>query len=259
MSIGQSIAQARHDAGLTIEQVSASTRIRQTIIAAIEADDFSHSGGNFYARAHIRGIAQTVGLDPAPLLAEFDRTHSGEAPAASDVFESETKAKPERRGPNWTAAMGLALAVVIVYAVVQLVGGGGGSGSSTVLPTVAPVATPSSSRASSTPAQPQATQPSVPSSSPTNLVAKNDDVTVVLTSPRGKTWIRVTNASGRQLFEGNLDKNAQRTFTDPKKLQFIIGNPVAVDLNVNGQDLGSPGTDGKVAHLTFTPGDPNVG
>ncbi len=72
MTIGNSIAQARREAGLTIAQVSGITRIRGTIISAIERDDFAPCGGDFYARGHIRAIARVVGLDSRPLIEEYD-------------------------------------------------------------------------------------------------------------------------------------------------------------------------------------------
>ena len=64
MSIGDALAQARSQAGLTVAQVSERTRIRETIIRGIEHDDFSACGGDFYARGHIRSIARAVGTDP---------------------------------------------------------------------------------------------------------------------------------------------------------------------------------------------------
>ena len=112
MSIGQTLASAREKAGLTVEQVAAATRIRRTLVMDIERDDFASSGGDFYARGHVRTIAQKVGIDPAPLLAEFDAARPEAAPPrATDVFESETAARAERRGPNWSAAMAVAVAV----------------------------------------------------------------------------------------------------------------------------------------------------
>ena len=56
MSIGDSLATARRQAGLTITQVSLQTRIRESIIRGIEQNDFSACGGDFYARGHIRNI-----------------------------------------------------------------------------------------------------------------------------------------------------------------------------------------------------------
>ena len=63
-------------------------------------------GGDVYARGHIRTLAKAVHLDPAPLLAQYDAEHGGRpAPTpAAPLFEAE-RIRPERRGPNWTAAM----------------------------------------------------------------------------------------------------------------------------------------------------------
>src|SRR5450755_3317808 len=72
MSIGEALVQARRQAGLTVAEVGQRTRIRETIIAGIEADDYALCGGDFYARGHIRAIAQVVGIDSVPLIQEFD-------------------------------------------------------------------------------------------------------------------------------------------------------------------------------------------
>src|SRR5713226_4185399 len=95
VSIGEALAAARHQAGLTVAQVSQRTRIRQTIIRGIESDDYSLCGGDFYARGHIRGIAKAVGTDPAPLIREYDavRRRPGVVSAVS-LTELLTSARP---------------------------------------------------------------------------------------------------------------------------------------------------------------------
>ena len=75
MSIGETLAQSRQRAGLSVARVSEQTRIRETIIRGVEDDDYSACGGDFYARGHIRAIAQAVGTDPGPLIREYDRVH----------------------------------------------------------------------------------------------------------------------------------------------------------------------------------------
>lgn len=76
VSIGEVLATARRQAGLTTTQVSQRTRIREGIVRGIEADDFSACGADFYARGHIRAIARSVGTDPEPLVGEYDSSHS---------------------------------------------------------------------------------------------------------------------------------------------------------------------------------------
>ncbi len=91
MSVGDALAQARSQAGLTIAQVSQQTCIRETIIRGIERGDFSACGGDFYTRGHIRSIARVVGLDPEELVREYDAIHGApHAITAADVFEPST-------------------------------------------------------------------------------------------------------------------------------------------------------------------------
>ncbi len=87
MSIGEELAEARHQADLTVAQVSQRTRIRQTIIRGIEGDDYSVCGGDFYARGHIRSIAKTVGADPEQLILEYDAAHKAPTPVSATSID----------------------------------------------------------------------------------------------------------------------------------------------------------------------------
>jgi len=66
------IQQARESAGLSLDDVAEATKIRSSILAAMEADDFSHCGGDVYARGQLRSIATVVGLDPEDVVESFD-------------------------------------------------------------------------------------------------------------------------------------------------------------------------------------------
>ena len=125
MTIGDALAEARRQAGLTITQVSQRTCIRETIIRGIERNDFSACGGDFYARGHIRSIARAVGADPEPLIREYDATQGApEAITAADVFEPSTPIKlKERRRPNWSLAMLVALAAIVGVATYHFLSG----------------------------------------------------------------------------------------------------------------------------------------
>jgi transcriptional regulator with XRE-family HTH domain len=111
MSIGGTLAQARRDAGLTVAQVSERTRIREAIIRGIEQDDYSGCGGDFYARGHIRSMAQAVGVDPAPLIGEYDATlRAPHEMTAADALRPNMPIRAvNRHGPNWTAILALVL------------------------------------------------------------------------------------------------------------------------------------------------------
>jgi len=80
VNIGDALAHARRQAGLTITEVSQQTRVRETIIRDIEHNDFRSCGGDFYARGHIRSIARAVGASPEPLISEYDGHPGGTTP-----------------------------------------------------------------------------------------------------------------------------------------------------------------------------------
>jgi hypothetical protein len=114
MSIGEALAQARGEAGLTVTQVSHRTHIRETIIADIEGNDYSACGGDFYARGYIRLIARAVGADPEPLIREFDTTQLSPQTITDDMTRPTAPTEMHgRRRLNWTAALGLVLLVVV--------------------------------------------------------------------------------------------------------------------------------------------------
>jgi cytoskeletal protein RodZ len=223
-------------------EVSARTRIRETVIRGIEQDDFASCGGNFYARGHIRSIARVVGVDPEPLIREFDDAHGGApGPVTAFAFEPERPVRiRERRAPNWSAAMALALVLVVGYGLVQIFTGAESP------QRAQPVARPS------TGATKQAPQPG-----PGDPVARapRKDVRVELTAKRA-SWVNVRDEKGKELFSGLLRAGETRGWTAKKRVRLVIGNGGGVRLTVNGKDLGYPGGDGQVKRLTFGPEDP---
>jgi cytoskeletal protein RodZ len=107
--IGETLAEARRQAGLSVAQVSQQTRIRQTIIRAIEDGDYAVCGGDFYARGHIRSIAKAVGTDSEPLIQEYDQNYRAKgvyAMVSLDELLSVSAAESRPRGPDLSAVWG---------------------------------------------------------------------------------------------------------------------------------------------------------
>jgi cytoskeletal protein RodZ len=118
VSIGATLAAARRHAGLSVAEVSERTRVRENIIEGIEQDDYAACGGDFYARGHIRAIAEAVGTDPAPLIEEFDeRWRSAQEITAAEAFQPMMPIrKRERRRVRWTALLAVLVLAVIGFA-----------------------------------------------------------------------------------------------------------------------------------------------
>lgn len=118
MSIGATLAAARRRAGLSVRDVSESTRVTEPIISGIEHDDYTECGGDFYARGHIRAIARAVGEDPGPLIEEFDSTwRSAKETTAAEAFQPSMPLRTrERRRVRWTAVLAVLVLAVLGFA-----------------------------------------------------------------------------------------------------------------------------------------------
>ncbi|MFC8917340.1 helix-turn-helix domain-containing protein [Streptomyces sp. NPDC047821] len=255
-SIGRVLRQARVDADLTVEEVSTSTRVRIPIVHAIEEDDFSRCGGDVYARGHIRTLARAVGLDPVALVEQYDAEHGGRpAPTpAAPLFEAE-RIRPERRRPNWTAAMVAAIVAVIGFVGFTMFNGdGGGSRKNHVAEGPAPA-----QKATTKPKPPKAVAPPPAPSESAIAAAPKDKVTVRLTATDDKSWISAKARDGKLLFDGLLLKGDTKTFQDDERLDLILGNAGAIELFVNGKKVEDEFESGQVERLSYTKGDPEVG
>lgn len=219
MSIGETLADARRRAGLTVTQVSQQTRIRESIIRDIEQDEFSACGGDFYARGHIRSIASVVGTDPVPLISAYDAEHGPPgAIRAADVFEPSTPIKiRERRSPSLSMIVAVVLLAIIGFGAYRLVSHHGGG---------KPVAAPTHRVTAS--AKPTAHP--TPSPSPTS-----SDVVIKLTANED-CWVQVTSSSdGAQIYMGVIPAGSSMTWTEKQAVHVRLGNPGGVILTVNGQ------------------------
>ena len=78
MTVGETLTEARYQAGLTVDELSERTRIRATVIRSIEQDDYEACGGDLYVRGYVRAIAGAVGIDAQPLIREYELGRAGD-------------------------------------------------------------------------------------------------------------------------------------------------------------------------------------
>ena len=99
MTLGECLANARKDAGLTLDELSNRTNIRATLLKEFEENRFHNAGGDTYARGHLRNIAKTFGIDHETFLTQFDEEHAQAKRAIHEqlVENSATIALPERK------------------------------------------------------------------------------------------------------------------------------------------------------------------
>ncbi len=247
MSIGEVLATARRQAGLTTAQVSQQTRIREGIVRGIEADDFSACGADFYARGHIRAIARNVGTDPEPLVREYDSSH-GLPPArvaASGPGPSAPLRLSQPRRPHWGWGLALlavlaALAGLLTYHFMA----GPAARSPAAARTPAATAHKAARRhpaAKTTPAPPAA--------------ARARAVVISVTAVSEPCWADLTTPGGT-IFEGIVGTGTTKTWTERQAVTLKLGNPGAVTLTVDGKNRTGLGSEPLTLNLGPDRGNP---
>lgn len=241
---GELLRAARVAAGVSVEQVSAATRIRQAVVVDLEADRFDSSAGAVYARGHLRALAQAVGTDAGPVVEAFGRQTGYVVPTVPAPPPVPARSHPpdalhlpgavplERRR-TWVPRA--------VLTALWLAAGALAVDTYRDLPAertpAAVVPSPSGGTAPAVVASPKAAAPVRP-------VVPTTAALVVRVGPGG-SWLRVS-AAGRTLFEGAVADGWRQGFTDPAELRLRVGNAGAVALTCAGKDLGPAGTTGAV-------------
>jgi cytoskeletal protein RodZ len=246
VSIGDTLAEARRQAGLTVTQVSKQTRIRESLVRAIEHSDFIPCGGDFYARGHIRSIAEVVGVDPAPLIRQYDEEHASQVSMrAAQIFEPVTPIKIREPGRG---RFGKAVAVVALAAV--------GFGVYQFATRTPHTGHPSANAAATLRPQPAAKEkakPAVHSAARTarQAPAYPAGTAVISVVARQPCWVGLSAANGRSLGQTVVQAGQSRTWKERSKVALTVGNPSGVTLRVNGRVERLQA--GRVAHVSINP------
>ena len=224
MSIGDTLAEARRQAGLTLTQVSQKTRIRESIIRSIEQGDFSSCGGDFYTRGHIRSIAGVVGTDPVPLIREYDEEPGMPGGIrAAQIFEPAT---PIRIREPSNFHPGRVLAVLVLAAL-----GFGAYHLYTTHDAHSMASPPAKAHSSSTvTARTHATdKPTAHQTTPTVPEA------VIRLTAAQDCWVGLNSPTGKSLYNGTVLAGSTMTWHEKNPVSMVVGNPSGVTLTVNGK------------------------
>ena len=243
MSLGSMISKARKDAGLSIDDLSAATNIRGTLLRDMEANNFSQCGGETYARGHLRNIAIKLKVDPQIFLTAFEDEQMQVDRTMQDLLvENSVMREPkEARKVSWKVLVTISIASLFVAGLAQIIV------SNDSAPDI-PVAVEESATPTASPEATTATEV-VPTEEPT--VSTGQGVEVIINAVRAKSWLFVSDSSGRVLFSGQIPQGVTKTFSSDAQLNLKIGHAGGVDVSVNGKKIDSLGADGQVVSVSY--------
>jgi transcriptional regulator with XRE-family HTH domain len=237
MNLGEVLASARASSGISIDDLAAITSIRAGLIAEMERNNFSHCGGDIYAKGHLRNIAPKIGLDANQLVEMYNQEHSAESRSINELLSENSVARVphEKKNLSWKVPAGFSLAIILIFAVVQVVISNVSSDSP---------ARPVVESASPTPS-PVATE-----SPATTQAVEGEGVEMSITAVRGNSLIDIV-IEGEHVFKGSIFQGESKTFTSATGISIYFSNPAGLDVTVNGELLPPLGGQNEEVRRTF--------
>lgn len=279
-SFGENLRREREMRGVTLQEISAATKISVRFLLALEEEEFTKLPGGIFTRSFIRAYAKYLGLDEERVLAEYHLV----AQARPDVDLSRLSVtNPEAKRETSRAPI-----FTLVLAVVLLGGGYGifrysrrAAEPARSVPTPAPVppATPSAAPASevsapapapesgqplaetSTASGPPAAGANAPNVAAPPALARREPATpgiaaaesglVLQVAATERAWVAV-DVDGKTALQQVLNPGEIHTLQAKESFDVTTGNAQGVVLTLNGETLKPLGRRGEVKSVHVT-------
>jgi cytoskeletal protein RodZ len=222
---GQRLRRAREEAGKSIEDIAAETRIPIRHLQVIDAGNFSVLPARTYAIGFSRTYARAVGLDEQE-IAEQVRAELAdgqyETVQHAARFEPGDPARVPSRGLAWFSAFAVLLLVIGALAFFRS-SIFPGSGPGTIVP----------------PEEPAETAPAADSAPAPSIAVADPRGQVVFTSTEDGVWVKFYDASGERLMEKQMSQGERYAVpSNAEGPQVWTGQPEALQISIGGKDIG---------------------
>ncbi|MCR5757160.1 MAG: DUF4115 domain-containing protein [Selenomonas sp.] len=260
--IGDKLRAERERQNLTIQDIAKGTSIRALYIEAIEKGEYGQLPGTVYAKGFIRNYANFLKVDADAVVRQFmEENHPEEVTAAEETKQQIVEAEEQNRaevkaklatGDEYrekVSGSSNSQNTLLIALIVLLVGAGAyylfamEDSSAPKTTTKSVTQTAKAPAAKSQPAKEKAQD---------QAVAKKVDGVELVAKFTDKCWTQVV-ADGKTVYEGTMEPGKTQTWKGKEKVVITAGNAGAVEMKVNGQDLGKAGDVGQVVEKTFTP------
>lgn len=270
---GQLLRNAREQLGWTREQVASRIHLRLTLIAAIEADTYDKHTSHTFIRGYLRAYAKLVGIPEETILAAYEKL--GLTPPDNiDMQSFSRRSRQQANDSRLKVVTWLVILVLIGLSVAwwwqSTARRSAGDDALAATEMGATVNTPEANVAPAVevaePVLPAAsdavsTQVVVSGATATLSVVATDASAAVPTNVSGAVstaestttepakapqlkmsftadcWLDVKDANGKTLFSGLKKANDELVLEGPEPLRFIIGAPMAVNLEYQGKSF----------------------
>lgn len=268
-SLGRSLAEAREEKGLNIEDVTKQLRMSVHQIKALENDNFTALPNPIYTRGFIRNYARLLQLDPEPLLHMYrnhvptQTLHSISLPSENIPIFNQSK-KPWLSYVIASAVVAIALGAWLIYmgyaethpdktVTAQLPTASSKDKPKEEAATVESLPMPALPAAERETVESTVTEGTLPAAVASNVQqpAPSGIATLKLTFS-DHTWVSVTDRNNKEIFNKTKPAGSEDVVQGRPPFKVIIGNVSGSKLVFNGKPVDLvPYTKLNVAHLTL--------
>ena len=275
-TFGDSLKREREMRGVSLDEISAATRIATRFLQAIENEQWDQLPGGVFNRGFVRAVARYLGLDEENIVAEYALA-VGDSPTVP-VWTGSPPAVTSQQ--PWGAWIIVGLAVVALFA-----GGWFGvrriyawrvSKHAAQITTAAaePGAIPDEAPTNTTPTLSSSDAAAGPDAAPTTSADASDSASAANATPAGsatapagtspatdrfelkveagkKTKVTVAADSDR-VFDGTMKAGEDHTFTAKDHFDISARDAGALLLELNGKTLAPIGPPGHAGKVTLT-------
>jgi cytoskeleton protein RodZ len=232
---GENLRREREMRGVSLEEISAATRIGTRFLQALEADQWDQLPGGVFNRGFIRAVARYLGLDEDSLVAEYalEAKNRDELRGVAEPVEG-----PRTEWLKWAVALAILAAIVV----------GAWFGYKQYGEKIAALLHKQTAASAATEPKPIA-PPVVASADARSGSLAEAAGTLALKMEAGKPAEVKVVADGKILFEGHIEPGEVKQFESDDSLEISASEASALLLELNGRTippLGSPGQPGSI-------------
>jgi cytoskeletal protein RodZ len=255
VDFGTFLRQAREKRGISLQQVSVTTKISARVLDALERNDPSKLPGGIFSRAFVRSYAREVGLEPELAIASFvaafpEESGAEEMPSATTAEDAETFESRRRVAMTLVQLLVISLVVVVLGLIyVTMWGSKAKPAPSVSEPAARQPLRPPAATQQATPATPP--EPDVTAGGVVDSAVEQGAPLVVGIVASDLCWLSVT-VDGTRVLARNLQAGEQLEYRVRTGVTMIAGNAAALAVTLNGKPARPLGGPGRVVTTTIT-------
>ena len=269
-AFGDRLRREREMRGITLEEITESTKISRRHLEALEGEHFDQLPGGVFNKGFVRAYARFLGIDGDQAVADYSAA-SNEQPEPEDKFPLEIHQEPNRDLNPRRSHLPLAFALAALIGVLlgyffwtksrshstepvettrpattaqQTVPAKASS------PVAAEVSTPAvTQRSTATPATAKTERPTPPAAQAEKKTAEKKFFVVI--KAKEDSWISII-ADGHSVIGGRvLSADREKLVKAARQIILRTGNAGGIEVTFNGVSLGSLGNENEPRTLTF--------